>query len=57
MAASFNIGDIVQLKSGGPEMTVDSLFAGQVFCKWFVGDDLKTETFSPGALKLVRAAE
>lgn len=57
MAASFNIGDVVQLKSGGPEMTVNSVFGGQVFCKWFVGNDLKTEDFSPGALKLVRAME
>lgn len=53
---AFKTGDVVQLKSGGPEMTVDGLFGGEVICVWFVGNDCKRETFSQGALKLLRSA-
>lgn len=41
----FKIGDIVQLKSGGPEMTVSSLmkssfgYNGKVKCDWFDKDN------------------
>ena len=43
--AAFKIGDIVQLKSGGPKMTVTSLPFGKsdiVHTAWFAG--IKTET-------------
>jgi uncharacterized protein YodC (DUF2158 family) len=53
-------GDIVQLKSGGPVMTVEQVgkdsMTGQdaVWCTWFekVGNrqDRKTDTFSPVTL-------
>lgn len=32
------IGDVVRLKSGGPEMTINSIRDGEfaiAFCKWF----------------------
>lgn len=46
MANAFNRGDIVQLKSGGPPMTVDSLpgdskhyeqTGEEYWCTWFKG--------------------
>ena len=56
MADTFNVGDTVQLKSGGPIMTVtyfgpDQFGASQtVQCMWFVGPDQRTGQFPPGAL-------
>lgn len=35
---AFNDGDVVKLKSGGPNMTVSfTREDGQVWCVWFVG--------------------
>jgi uncharacterized protein YodC (DUF2158 family) len=49
----FKVGDIVQLKSGGPKMTVTSIGNGSdmVECTWF-GDDNKPQydTFPATAL-------
>lgn len=28
-------GDLVQLKSGGPTMTLERIFKNRVICKWF----------------------
>lgn len=45
-------GDVVQVKSGGPPMTVageDQL--GRVICEWFVGTNQKTGTFNHPVLK------
>lgn len=37
--AQFNPGDVVQLKSGGPRMTVDTVEAGPIYkCVWFEGE-------------------
>ncbi|SIN72284.1 YodC family protein [Halodesulfovibrio marinisediminis] len=43
----FVAGDVIQLKSGGPEMTVIKFdaAAGLVSCSWFVGRELKTASF------------
>jgi uncharacterized protein YodC (DUF2158 family) len=52
--AQFNVGDVVQLKSGGPRMTVNRQIGpvGSIFeCAWFVGTDLKTGQFSESALQ------
>jgi uncharacterized protein YodC (DUF2158 family) len=56
MADNFKAGDIVQLKSGGPKMTVtqageDSTGALTVWCSWFEGKMQKGGTFPPEALK------
>jgi uncharacterized protein YodC (DUF2158 family) len=56
MADNFKAGDIVQLKSGGPQMTVttvgkDSFQAPTVWCTWFEGKTQKNGTFAPAALK------
>ncbi len=33
---NFQPGDIVKVKSGGPDMTVSSTKDGDVWCTWFV---------------------
>ena len=35
MLMSFEAGDIVELKSGGPQMTVASMKHDRAFCVWF----------------------
>ncbi|WP_414561208.1 YodC family protein [Ralstonia wenshanensis] len=48
MATQFKVGDIVQLKSGGPIMTVRSLpTAGHnaYSCQWFAGKKLESGSF------------
>lgn len=45
-------GDIVQMKSGGPGMTVageDEL--GLIICEWFVGTSPQSKTFNAAVLK------
>ncbi|CAO3453251.1 hypothetical protein [Azospirillum argentinense] len=57
MAEEFKPGDVVQLKSGGPKMTVQS--AGEsamtgipfAYCSWFdKAGNRKTEEFAPASL-------
>lgn len=44
--ATFNVGDIVQLKSGGPKMTITSLASkDRVYTAWFAGSKNETSTF------------
>ena len=44
-------GDVVQLKSGGPKMTVTQINQETVWCKWFDGEDVKTGHFPVFSLK------
>ena len=59
MADQFKLGDVVQLKSGGPKMRVinvdQTAFGGglKVFCVWFIGDEKREDAFEPEALKVV----
>jgi len=41
----FNVGDIVKLKSGGPEMTIQSTSDTYVRCQWFAGKKLDKGSF------------
>lgn len=58
--SEFDVGTVVQLKSGGPAMTVkqspllvnNKPVPGKIVCTWFVNDELKEERFSVGTLKL-----
>jgi uncharacterized protein YodC (DUF2158 family) len=51
--ADFKPGDVVQLKSGGPKMTVVTAKPGEVFCSWFHSGEMKplTSGFIPDVLR------
>lgn len=49
------LGDVVQLKSGSPKMTVESINEQKrVSCTWFSGDEVRSSTFNPEMLKKYR---
>lgn len=51
--SQFKPGDVVQLKSGGPKMTVHHIHGdGDVTCDWFIGHEQRTGTFNHDALQL-----
>jgi len=51
-------GDIVQLKSGGPKMTVQSMsIDDELYCQWFAGSKLEGGRFPPEALVRVSPEE
>ncbi|WP_175692748.1 YodC family protein [Burkholderia ambifaria] len=57
MALKFKIGDIVQLKSGGPEMTVQTLpyeRNSRYRCQWFAGKKLESGEFPEESLMPVQ---
>ncbi len=63
MAQQLNIRDVVQLKSGGPSMTIEVFDhdTQTVLCSWFDDEpaggkkkELKTGRFSPDALRKLR---
>jgi uncharacterized protein YodC (DUF2158 family) len=47
----FQIGDLVELKSGGPTMTVRAIADGLVYCNYFLDGDLKQVGIPAGALQ------
>ena len=55
---TFETGDVVQLKSGGPKMTVDSgdaleklaLTGNKIHCQWFAGSKLESGWFPKDSL-------
>ena len=50
----FEIGDVVQLRSGGPKMTVHGLVSdGDVVCQWFEGNEVHEESFPKDTLKKI----
>ena len=52
-ARDFKPGDVVQLKSGGPAMTVGGRVAeDSVRCHWFDGATAMTEIFPTAAIRL-----
>jgi uncharacterized protein YodC (DUF2158 family) len=52
MAQAFKVGDVVQLNSGGPKMTVANVQTdGNVRCAWFSPDGkLENAVFPPDGL-------
>ncbi len=59
MTENLKVGDVVQLKSGGPLMTISyqSDNAKSYECKWFHNDELKRSHFSKDSLKKVEPKE
>jgi uncharacterized protein YodC (DUF2158 family) len=56
--SAFKVGDAVELKSGGPRMTVtDAQSADKLRCSWFVGTKLHSALLPPQALKVPKADE
>lgn len=54
MASIFSPGDVVRLKSGGPEMTVKAADnPAEVECQWFNGKDNKEAWFPETSLEKV----
>ena len=51
MAETFEVGDVVTLRSGGTRMTVEQIDGERVSCTWFEGKKLERSTFTAGALK------
>ncbi len=48
----FYYTDIVQLRTGGPRMTVERAEDNDVLCSWFEGTTLRRKWFDEGALLL-----
>ena len=54
MTDQIKVGDVVQLKSGGPKMTVASIDEkGRAWCSWFVNGENHREVFRPESLEQV----
>ncbi|MCE7030966.1 YodC family protein [Jiella avicenniae] len=54
MADQVQVGDVVQLLSGGPSMTVEDIIQGpRAKCVWFAEDKLQTGVFAFALLKKV----
>lgn len=57
MAAKFSTGDVVQLKSGGPAMTISEVITeygkptAKYRCKWFKGASNETSVFEEETLQ------
>jgi uncharacterized protein YodC (DUF2158 family) len=48
----FKVGDVVCLKSGGPQMTVSDIVADGVYCQWFDGKTRHDDIVNPVTLDL-----
>ncbi|MFP2273218.1 YodC family protein [Enterobacter ludwigii] len=44
--SSFTEGDLVVLKSGGPEMTIKAIYSDEIVCQWFAGKKLEQGRFT-----------
>jgi uncharacterized protein YodC (DUF2158 family) len=57
MSEQIKVGDVVQLKSGGPKMTVDKLHEWQgrteANCDWFEGTKQQSGSFPLTSLNIV----
>ena len=54
-ASQFDVGTIVKLKSGGPEMTVQTQEReGYIYAQWFAGKKLEQGRFPVSSLEDVK---
>lgn len=51
MAETFEVGDVVQLMSGGESMTVEAVEDNDISCVWFEGKKVQRGRFVAGSLK------
>lgn len=51
MDKNLNPGDVVELKSGGPLMTIRYIEKEVAFCDWFTGAEARNSRFSLVQLK------
>jgi uncharacterized protein YodC (DUF2158 family) len=57
-AIEWKKGDLVQLKSGGPVMTVQEALSRDSYrCQWFAGKKLETGIFPTESLHAATAAQ
>lgn len=56
-AALIEAGDVVQLKSGGPEMTVVEVDGNTITCHWWNGKTMDGGVFAPVVLKVINKGE
>lgn len=54
---TFELGDVVTAKSGGPKMTVEQIEFQAVLTLWFDGANLKRASFRPEALEHIDVSE
>lgn len=55
---AYKVGDIVQLKSGGPKMTVvQEITVSTVACSWFAGAKHERANFNVNALQVPASDE
>lgn len=52
MSNSFKPGDVVQLNSGGPRMTVSEVDERRVYCEWFIEGEVKRGAFKTATVNL-----
>ncbi|MEJ8324378.1 DUF2158 domain-containing protein [Kosakonia sacchari] len=59
MSVKFKDGTVVKLKSGGPDMTVNSYSSAYdlYLCRWFVSGEIKDEPFKEAELEEVSRKE
>ena len=48
----FKVGDVVQLKSGGPSMTVQEITEEEALCVWFNRAEQMRDSFAAPALQI-----
>jgi uncharacterized protein YodC (DUF2158 family) len=54
----FNVGDVVRLKSGGPNMTVGNASSSRIICTWFDASNVfHSQEFDQGALEKIVQSE
>ncbi len=56
-AMAFKVGDVVEIKSGGVPMTVESTEGQWVTCVWYVGEKFSRQEFDGVMLKEVPPEE
>ena len=48
---AFEVGDLVEIKSGGAAMTVEAVEDGWITCMWYIEDKFTRMKFDPRTLR------